>query len=294
MRLFQIHGNFSRAKVESENAFYIRHPMAPSVKIYWLFDAPHLLKFTRNQILKDKEVQRMYNLEKKNHSRRAFKLTESHINPTNFEKMNVGKAAQLLSDSVAHALLCYRRNKKIAYLFKGSETTERFTKLINDVFDVMNGRCISQGINVGNWWKKKEKLDVFINILDITEECNRSRKPNDPDTPVKMFLSNTTLQACRVPVLSVIALTEEMFNVGYTSVLPGKLNQDPLERFFGIVRSIDDTPTAQSWLQLFRILSLYNPTKMHVERGNVDKSENPVSYEECLLNKFKSCEKEAT
>jgi hypothetical protein len=49
-----------------------------------------------------------------------------------------------------------------------------------------------------------------------------------------MFLSNTTLQAWRVTVLSllvlsVIALTEEMFNIGYTSVLTGKLNQDPLE-----------------------------------------------------------------
>ena len=119
-------------------------------------------------------------------------MTKSHINPTNFEKMNVGKAAQLLSDSVAHALLCYRRNKKIACLFKGSEITERFTKLINDVFDVMNGRCIYQRINVANWWKKRKKLDVFLNILDITEECNRTRKPNDPDTPVKMFLSNTT------------------------------------------------------------------------------------------------------
>ena len=127
-------------------------------------------------------------------------MTKSHINPTNFEKMNVGKAAQLLSDSVAHALLCYRRNKKIACLFKGSEITERSTKLINDVFDVMNGRCISQRINVANWWKKREKLDVFLNILDITEQCNRSRKPNDPDTPVKMFMSNTTLQAWRVTV----------------------------------------------------------------------------------------------
>jgi hypothetical protein len=35
---------------------------------------------------------------------------------------------------------------------------------------------------------------------------------------------------------------------------------------------------------------------MHVERGNVNNEENLrtlVSYEECLLNKFKSCEKEA-
>jgi hypothetical protein len=67
-------------------------------------------------------------------------------------------------------------------------------------------------------------------------------------------------------------------------------------RFFGIVRSIEYTPTAHSWLQIFRIVLLYNPTKMHVEHGNVDSEEKLrilVSYEECLLNKFKSCEKEA-
>jgi hypothetical protein len=73
--------------------------------------------------------------------------------------MNVGKAAQLLSDSVAHAIRRYRRDKKFSYLFKDSETTEPSTKLINDVFDVMNGRYIAQGINVTNWWKKKKKLD---------------------------------------------------------------------------------------------------------------------------------------
>ncbi|KAK4026511.1 hypothetical protein OUZ56_027708 [Daphnia magna] len=86
------------------------------------------------------------------------------------------------------------------------------------------------------------------------------------------------------------------FDGGYFTILTGKFNQDPLERFFGIVRGIDDTPTAHSWLQIFRILSVYNPTKMHLVRGNIDNEENLrvlVSYEECLLNKFKACEKEA-
>jgi hypothetical protein len=35
---------------------------------------------------------------------------------------------------------------------------------------------------------------------------------------------------------------------------------------------------------------------MHVERGNVDNGDNLrilVSYEECLVNKFKACKKEA-
>lgn len=45
---------------------------------------------------------------------------------------------RLLSYSVVHALRRYRRNMKFAYLFKGTETW--FTKLINGVFDLMNGR----------------------------------------------------------------------------------------------------------------------------------------------------------
>ncbi|KZS02803.1 Uncharacterized protein APZ42_000006, partial [Daphnia magna] len=90
-------------------------------------------------------------------------------------------------------------------------------------------RFISQGINISNWWKKKKKIDIFLEILDVTEECKRSRVQHDPNTPLNMFLSETTLQAWRISLLSVIALTEEMFNAGYFTILTGKFNQDPLE-----------------------------------------------------------------
>lgn len=143
--------------------------------------------------------------------------------------MNVRKAAQLLSDTVVQALQRYGSHKKYAYLFKGSETTAKFTRLMNAVFDILNGRFIAQGIQIANWGKKKEKLDTFLKILDITEELNITREKNDPNIPVKMFISQTTLESWRVSVLSVIALTEEKFNAGYTTVLTGKLNQDPIE-----------------------------------------------------------------
>jgi hypothetical protein len=57
MTLFGIHGKKSREKVEKNNSYFMKHPMDPSIKIYCLFDAPHLLKCTRNQILTHKEVQ---------------------------------------------------------------------------------------------------------------------------------------------------------------------------------------------------------------------------------------------
>lgn len=94
----------------------------------------------------------------KNYYRRAFKLTESHINPTNYERINVRKAAQLLSDSGVRAIRHYRAQRKFAFPLKGSESTEKNTKLMNDVFDIINGRCVKQGINISNWLKKEEKL----------------------------------------------------------------------------------------------------------------------------------------
>ena len=63
---------------------------------------------------------------------------------------------------------------------------------MNDVLDIMNGRSIAQGINIRNWGKKKEKLDIFLNIVNITEECNRARIKDDPNIPLNMFLSDTT------------------------------------------------------------------------------------------------------
>ncbi|KZS01481.1 Uncharacterized protein APZ42_001850 [Daphnia magna] len=79
---------------------------------------------------------------------------------------------------------------------------------MNDVFDVLNGQFVAEGIQLANWWKKKKVLDAFLTVLDITEECHRTRKLNDPDIPVNVFSSYTTLQSWRVSVLSVIELTE--------------------------------------------------------------------------------------
>ncbi len=63
-----------------------------------------------------------------------------------------------------------------------------------------------------------------------------------------------------------------------------------IQRFFGIVRAIDGHPTCKSWLHLFRILSLYNSSKMEVNGGNVDNEEQYellMEYKDCLLKRFK-------
>lgn len=108
--------------------------------------------------------------------------------------------------------------------------------MMNDVFDIMNGRFIAAGINIRNWGEKKKKLDVFLKILDLTEKSkadhiaeNKKKKAKDRTPAPEMFMSLTSLQSWRVSILSTIALTEEMFNAGYITVLTGRLNQDPIE-----------------------------------------------------------------
>jgi hypothetical protein len=54
----------------------------------------------------------LYEYEKQKGLRNCHKFTYSHVHRTNFELMNVRKAAQLLSKSVAMALNHYRNLKE--------------------------------------------------------------------------------------------------------------------------------------------------------------------------------------
>lgn len=99
------------------------------------------------------------------------------------------------------------------------------TQLINDTFDVLNGRFCKEGITVENWGLKKAILDTMLTALDITETVY------EKDKKVHMFCSQTTLHGLRTSIKSVIEITERQLNAGYSVVLTGKLNQDPIEVF---------------------------------------------------------------
>lgn len=66
------------------------------------------------------------------------------------------------------------------------------------------------------------------------------------------------------------------------------------QRFFGIIRSCgggESKPTVSSFLQLFRLLSLYYPTKEALRGSNVDSRENAqllMSYHDWLKKRYKS------
>ncbi|KAK4027606.1 hypothetical protein OUZ56_016654 [Daphnia magna] len=136
----------------------------------------------------------------------------------------------------------------------------------------------------------------MLHVLNVTKKI-----PNDPKRDKNAlldikFMSDTTLVAWRLVIHSSIGLIDELFEAGFNVVLTGRFNQEPIENFFGILMSIDDHPTAHSWLHIFRILSLYNPTKAAIRNANVDGKDSGeilVAYKQCLIHKFRECETEA-
>ncbi|KAK4021268.1 hypothetical protein OUZ56_003187 [Daphnia magna] len=113
----------------------------------------------------------------------------------------------------------------------GSESTEKMGKLLNEVFDVLDGRCINKRIKFNNWTKKN--LDAMMHILNVTFRLF-SEKEKYPNSPSESFMSQTTLLSFMMNVRSTIALTKEFVNARY------------ITRFFGIVRSFDNHPTCHS------------------------------------------------
>lgn len=74
-------------------------------------------------------------------------------------------------------------------------------------------------------------LEKMLECLWDTEHAMLSGQSNTP-----MFLSETTMYALRVTILSTISLTNELFDTyKYKYVLTGKLNQDCVEVLYIII-----------------------------------------------------------
>jgi len=89
----------------------------------------------------------------------------------------------------------------------------------------MNGRRFSERIYAGNWKNKKEDLLKLLDAVNETDAFSALSKSNP-----KPFLSDTSLKAMRITIMSTIQLVEFLLDeCGYDFVLSGKFNQDCLE-----------------------------------------------------------------
>lgn len=116
-------------------------------KILFFFDTPHLLKSTRNNLFKYKlkfnemgetdfkYIEMFYKIDRERSFKLACRLTDSHLNPNNWQKMNVALAAQILSNSVAIGMGIEMSH---GFLPSSALNTIQFIDDINKLFDILN------------------------------------------------------------------------------------------------------------------------------------------------------------
>ena len=101
--------------------FEVEHEVTKAVeKIFCFYDAPHLIKSTRNCLkgyevsfihfreyftAKWKDIENFHNIDKKLSLRCAPKITKEHIAPNNFQRMKVRYATQVFSNTLGSGLL---------------------------------------------------------------------------------------------------------------------------------------------------------------------------------------------
>lgn len=213
-----------------------------SIKIFCLYDFPHLIKSLRNCLLKSdlntpdglvsfEVVKELWQLEQNGKTRMCPKLTSQHIFPTDFDKMRVKYATQIFSRTVSAAIgtvieTCGFRNcsKEVAV------STKTFLSKIDQVFDCMN----SGSLNSDNFYRSAiqknncahEFLKTFKSYIAQVSLVQRSK-------------TVYFLKGIEQSINGVLQLADDLFNDCSEDIfflLTKRLNQDALENLFAVIR----------------------------------------------------------
>ena len=252
-----------------------------------MHDQCHVLKLIRNawehhrkfkdvngDVIDWQFIVELYNLQSKTQLKSANKLTHSHVYFYNC-KMKVKYAAQVMSRSVSLSLKFCREELKLPQ-FQGSEATERFLIIMNDIFDILNTntkysmwplkRAMSSE-NKNTWKPVLDKTYNYVSTLktfdNISLPISDSRK-----TGFVGLLANIRAIQC---IFNDIVIFGPMF-----FICTIKLSQDPLEHFFGLIRArygANNNPTPYQFMKTFRKI-LLGVTDKIVTNSNVNLEEN--------------------
>jgi hypothetical protein len=199
-------------------------------------------------------------------------LTDDHLHPTLSQKMRVCLATQILSASCAAALETYERHGLLPAEVKQSAT---FIRRINDMFDLMNSRSISDkgckspitGANLQERLKTLSELQEWVAKWRFEDEEGNSRS-----LPFQRGLQ-ITLSAFQHVVKNLLN------DHGFQYVLLHRFNQDCVENLFSLIRrdrgGFNDHPEAGRAVQGLRMISC----EMLMETsstGNCEPTDEPL------------------
>lgn len=210
-------------------------------KIYYIFDVPHLLKCIRNNLLTSdfyyegkkvswEYIEKLYSHQKEQNLRLIPKITNAHIEPNNFQKMRVKYAAQIFSRTVYGALNTFIFAKLLP---EEAKATSEFVKLINDLFDILN----SSKLKSNNKYQRafnlnKDQLEVLDKAQNMFKKITAINRKKGTNTTNKI----KSFKNFQITIQSIIMLSRDLKDEGFNFIFTRRLNQDPLENFFGAIR----------------------------------------------------------
>jgi hypothetical protein len=278
----------NRLGVSVEAPFFMHNEQ----KYFYIFDPPHLLKSTRNNLFKypfhfsEKKVAKwdvikeFYIEDKKQSFRQCPKLEDKHIYLPIFSKMKVKLAAQIFSHSLAVGLdtHCRLSNKKIdktAY-----KDTAEFVENFNNIFDLVNSNDTNL-CKITETARESVLLTKINNYLEFIKSIKVMAGKKCVNTRIKC------LKGWQISLNSILQLwplihEEQQFKYLCTR----RLNSDPIENLFSIIRfkcGNCKNPTSYNFARVLKQITcekLFKPVK----NGNCEMDVTRILTAVCQSN----------
>lgn len=288
--------------------------------LYFMVDPPHLIKTFRNclansfshrgsrtlwkngQQLSWKAIEALYEITK-NDKFKTTKLTKAHTKLSSFSCMKVILAVQVLSKSVAEALLRNKDNPLLKDAF--SQELVDFILIMNRTFDCLNGGVHSTKKNINSDLNEYFSLDdprfqfleeTVLKYLQDWENDVSRRKGFTKEQRSKMMISFQSMEALKITIHSFVHVSKFLLSNGTPSVSSRRMNQDPLEQYFSILRRCggsNENPNLKGVLHTRQSLHNQGPTFLAGgSRGNTEVFKRQLEVDETPLPSRKRSKQE--
>ena len=196
-------------------------------------------------------LRQFYQLDVQQKYRLAPKITLKHIDLPGFIKQSVKVAFQTLSHTMHAGILTHVQSDPPTLPVQAAETANLLA-ILNDLSDSVNGSQIKSGnkykcaiTNNSVHIKYYTQMIKWFSTLKVINNCGKNI------TNQMQFI-----QGWQITLSSFIGLWEQLSNNNdFEYILPRRLNQDPIENLFSILRrkgGSSDNPTPIMFGRLFR------------------------------------------
>jgi hypothetical protein len=229
-------------------------------KIAFLFDAPHIIKAMRNNLIKYdyhfdgkvaswRDIETLYKIDSDNTIRCCPKLTSIHLHPNGFQKMKVKYATQVLSHTVSAAMLTAVSSNLLPQSAAG---TAELISHFDQIFNCLNSSSFKSRKIYNRPITPQSEHCTFMRDM-----CSFVKKIQIKDATGKDVTSTMKwLNALQTTFNATIFIWKSIESTT-TFLRTRRLNQDPLENFFGTIRQKGgncDTSTTVQFSRAFRQL----------------------------------------